>query len=124
MTLPGEAEYDRTLSLLSHPDSASPEVLIDVEVETLFPKGRESGFTAPVDVAEELDMSINQPPRVNVTPKYSFVDLHIGKSGRICKSCISLNPYVDTVARCRDGCHQLPCEALHQGLVALSTDRR
>jgi hypothetical protein len=65
-----------TIAQLLDPDPSSPVFLTGLRL----PIVADRGFRCPYELCRVVEPMEESNSQVNVTPKYSFVDLHIGKS--------------------------------------------
>jgi hypothetical protein len=65
-----------TIAQLLDPDPSSPVFLTGLRL----PIVADRGFSSPYELCRVVEPMEESNSQVNVTPKYSFVDLHIGKS--------------------------------------------
>lgn len=67
------------IAQLLDPNPIDPVSVLSLRLPIL----EELGFCCPVDLCSVIEPMEETPPQANLTPKYSFVDLHIGKRVRV-----------------------------------------
>ena len=111
------------IAQLLDPNPIDPVSVLSLRLPIL----EELGFCCPVDLCSVIEPMEETPPQANLTPKYSFVDLHIGKRVRVFFSPLAffspfslLNKQL-TIIRLRDGRARNFSRRLPQNLVSVSS---
>lgn len=64
------------LSQLIHPDARNPVSIIGIDFPDLLSRWK---FGSCVELHRHVTTALDRYPIINVTPQYSYVDLHIGR---------------------------------------------